>query len=169
MFAFVTAALMSASAAAQGGPAEPLVAITPQISIRTCGGDVPISLSIGAPEQRLTGSFVGTHDGDELFDAQCIGHYETEPQFCVSVPPPGGYIVLEVIDAQGVDTTMGLFGESLDWAVCDDDSGTRGHGLLSKLEFWVSAGEYDLYIGSYSSGVSATFELAARLHDGSAW
>lgn len=169
MFGFVTAALASASVAAQGPPAEPLVAINPRITLRTCEGVPAIALASGGTERQYTDSFVGLQESEVAFAAGCTGFFETEPHFCIAVAPPGGYLALEVIDAQGVDATMALVGDRLGWTHCDDDSGTRGHELLPKIEVWVGPGEYTVYVGSYSRGVSATFDLAARLHDGSVW
>jgi hypothetical protein len=169
MFGLLTAALLSVGAASPEMPAETLLAINPNISVGVCSGGDPIAASPTMSERVFSGRLHGGMSSEEVFGAQCAGYYQAEAQFCVSIPAPGGYYNIELTDAEGVDTTMALTAPSLSWPLCDDDGGTRGHALLSRVNGWLDVGDYLLFVGSYSQGESAAFILSVTSHDGTVW
>lgn len=172
MFAALTAALLSISAAPSGPDSatdEELLAINPNLSVGTCTGASPIAVSNSMSERTVSGRFVAETDGYTAFENHCVGYYSQEPHFCMSVPEPGGYYMVEVMDAAGADTTLAVVGDTLDWPACDDDGGTRGHSLLSRVNQWLPAGQYFIHVGGFSQGDSAAFTLSVSSHDGSVW
>ncbi|MFT6395791.1 MAG: hypothetical protein ACJAYU_000533 [Bradymonadia bacterium] len=172
MLAALTAALLSFSAAPSGHdstPTELLLAINPNISIGTCTGATQIAVSNSMSERTVSGRFVGEMDGLTAFGNSCVGYYAEEAHFCMSVPEPGGYFMLEVMDAGGYDSTLAVVSDTLEWPACDDDGGTRGHSLLSRVNQWFPAGVYLIHVGAFSQGATAPFTLSLTTHDGSVW
>ena len=148
MFGLLTAALLSAGLGPTEAEPEPLLAINPNISVGVCSGGTPIAGSPGMSERTVAGALFGADSAVEAFGIHCTGYYESEAHFCISIPAPGGYYNIELIDAEGIDTTIAVVGDRLPMPLCDDDSGTRGHSLLSRVNAWFDGGEYLIYVGS---------------------
>ena len=127
----------------------------PNISFGAChGGGTPIVLSLSSGPRTYTGDLEGVVPSTSVAGDYCAGFVPTEPQFCVSIPAGGGTYAFEVTEAEQIDTVLVITGGPD--GVCDDDG---GNSLLSRLTYWFEAGQYQLYVGSYSQGNQAHFTL----------
>ncbi len=158
--AFVGAAA-SAAVDVGTGPAviDERVAVNPNLGTGACtlGGET-IRVSFGMLESQVTGAMTGSLSANQdqpPSSLYCSGYVPPEPQYCVSVQR-AGYYVFHVVAGGGVDTVLVMRDAEGTNNACDDDGGT---GLLSRLEVWLEPGSYSLYVGTFSQGVSATYQM----------
>lgn len=162
-----TAALLAAPGLAplvdpgQGPDAdEPtLVALNPNISLRDCGGSgAAVTLGQTTGDIVRSGTFIGSAAPGEVFVVDetwlyCVGNYPPDAQICLTVVDAGSYI-FELTEAT-IDPTLALVsgGAGL---VCDDD--TAGN-LMSRIEWWLEPGTYELFVGAYALGGTGSFSM----------
>jgi hypothetical protein len=121
------------------------------------------SMTLGAGTQRLTGSFSGVRESNSLSPDPdmywCSGHIPAEAQYCVTIPYAGSW-TFQVTDGQSYDVVLALQNiDDLYQLTCDDDSGGN---LLPMFNAYLPAGQYLLYVGAYSIGVSGQYTLEIR-------
>ncbi len=163
MWPLVTALANAALAFSSVADAEPPgLAINPNISIGSCNGGRPIDVRSGMSAQTYTGTLRGEIPGEEAFGVYCTGYYVVEPHFCFVVPSSGAYLSFEITEGGGIDTTLAIANEDLEWPICDDDG---GQGLLSRVNQWFEGGEYTVHLGSYGQHNSASFTLTVQAGD----
>ena len=132
------------------------LAFNPNIGFESCtGGLQSLSLNPTMGQRTYTGTFYGATYGYDMFGDYCTGYFQQEAQFCVTVRTAGTYD-LHVTDGDNIDTTLALIGTDDGSMVCDDDG---GYGLLSRLNRYIEAGTYLLYVGSYSQGNGGSFQI----------
>ena len=131
------------------------IKMDPNISFGACEVDgVPIILNMNSAERILSGNLEGEISASNYSSDFCVGYLPLEPQFCISIASGGGNFIFEVTDAEQIDTVLVLVGE--EEIICDDDG---GNSLLSRISYQLGAGQYQLYVGSYSQGNQAHFTL----------
>jgi len=158
MLMWALAFLVQVSPVADVAASSDELALNPNISLVGCSG-TGVSVTDAPPfaNRTVTGSFVGTVSAYELGprDLYCAGYVPTESQVCISVPPGGGMYDIEVTDAEMVDSVLLIVGP--DGRVdCDDDGGMH---LLSRIYTHFTEGEYHVYVGTYSQGLSGNFVM----------
>lgn len=98
----------------------------------------------GSPAVTLTGTSGGPRQANSM-GSHCRGSIAATPDhvFSVTTPMP---VRFEVLNARG-DTTLVVVGPS--GVLCDDDG---GNGFNPRIIQNVMPGQYQVYVGSYSSG-----------------
>lgn len=138
------------------------VAVNPNLSIGACrlGGET-LRVQAGMAPAEVSGSMVGAHSANDQQPPNamyCSGYVPPEPQYCVAVQR-AGYYDFYVVDGGNVDTVLVLRDADGTNYGCDDDGGM---GLLSRLGVWLEPGSYSLYVGTFSQGVSATYQMTVQ-------
>lgn len=142
------------------GPSEEEVALDLRTSSLACPAGAPV-IVVGSDQQRsarATGTALGNQAPDYPQSGgnfYCAGHYG-EISACLLVIS-SAQVRLEVVDSSGVDSTMMLRSSTnSDELYCDDDS---AGDLRPELTVQLTEGSYEVYVGTYSRGNSAAYEL----------
>lgn len=139
------------------------LALDLRTSSLACPAGAPV-IVVGSSQQRsarASGMTVGNEPpnfpqtGGNFY---CAGHY-SEVSACLLVVSPA-QVRLEVVDSSGVDSTMMLRSSTdSDELYCDDDS---AGDLRPELSLQLAEGSYEVYVGTYSRGNRAAYELLVQ-------
>lgn len=126
--------------------------------------NLPAAVSVGAalsPDpMTLTGSVTPTHSASIAIGPGCAGFVSSSPEHVFSLSAPQSY--LRFTAESNTDLTLALRGPG--GVQCNDDT----HGFDPEIAGPLAPGEYQLFVGTYSSGASAAYTLtvATQPHGG---
>jgi hypothetical protein len=152
-------ALVPGGASPESVPA-PRLAMNPHLAIGGCvSGGTRIDVGSGTAPTTWTGSFEGELESNAFLGGEgyCAGFLPRHAQFCVQIAAAGSYTFL-LTESGGVDTVLAVSRPETQFLTCDDDS---AGSLLPMVSAWLEAGEYEIYVGSFSEGERGDFTLQA--------
>jgi hypothetical protein len=154
--AFTLIASVNTMSPAGERPDTDLLALDPYLPLGpSCnrGAELPFN---GALAQ-VSGTMEGAIGASERYSDgySCSGFVPLEPQFCIYLPVDGHYS-FAVSDSRGVDTVLVIVNSDDIIASCDDDS---NGGLRPRAGGLLAAGNYYIYVGTFSRGQSGAFDL----------
>jgi hypothetical protein len=115
----------------------------------------PASIAVGAalsPDpMSLTGSVAPTQSASATFGPNCAGFVGTAPDHVFNLTAAQNY--LRFTAESSTDLTLALRGPG--GVLCNDDT----HGFDPEISGPFAPGEYQLFVGTYSSGTAANYAL----------
>lgn len=120
------------------------------------GLGTPLSFGPGSDDPTFAQGFAGGPLAGTTFDPSCYaGHYSTAPSHVLTLTSPLPYARVMAYSARGTDLTL-LVRQPNGMILCNDDS----DGLNPTVELTGPiAGEYQIYVGNYSSTAPEPYEL----------